>query len=412
MKINFLKLFRENKYPVYINILERAFFFIVFLIIARVYPPDSYGQLVTIFSLANIFAIIFDLGIPLLIQKELSSGKKISNNFTGNAIAISIALFPVYLFLLWTYQVLFFPEFPFGLFASTTVLVYLFSFSNLLNKALSGLRNFYSQYRSLLYSRVLTLCAILIFSLLLNTDLSFLILLMSAGAIIQITGLLITLKKSKIWVNPFSASIKVSSQILKMSVPLGLAVLFNFLYDKIDIILISKLTDFENVAFYSIGYSVYKSSSLLYSFLFITGFSRISYLSRNKKAVRLFYKKYLFILLPVCLVLSIILYFFGGILISILYTDKFSGSEIILKILSFAVIGLALNNLTGVILNGLGMFRQNMHVTLAGLTFNIIMNIIFIPVYGIIGAAIITVITEYFIFTGDYLYLKKFKIIK
>lgn len=411
MKINFFKLFRENKYPVYINILERAFFFIVFLIIARVYPSDSYGQLITIFSLANIFVIIFDLGIPLLIQKELSSGNKVSNNFTGNAIAISIALFPVYLFLLWTYQILFFPEFPFWLFASTAVLVYLFSFSNLLNKALSGIRNFYSQYRALLYSRVLTLCAILIFSLLFNADLTFLILLLTVGAIIHITGLLISLKNNNVCINPLTARFKIASRILKMSVPLGLAVLFNFLYDKIDIILISKLTDFENVAFYNIGYSVYKSSSLLYSFLFITGLSRISYLSKNKKAVRLFYKKYLFILLPVCLVSSLILYFFGGILISILYTDKFSGSEIILRILSFAVIGLALNNLTGVILNGLGMFRQNMNVTLAGLILNILLNIFFIPVYGIAGAAVITVFTEYFIFAGDYLYLKKFKIL-
>ncbi len=115
--------------------------------------------------------------------------------------------------------------------------------------------------------------------------------------------------------------------------------------------------------------------------------------------------------MPVCIILTAVLFFFAGVIIELFYTDKFNDSVLVLKILSFAVTGLALNNLTGVILNGLGMYRQNMNVTFLGLILNIILNIIFLPVYGIAGAAVITVLTEYFIFTGDYIYLKKFKAI-
>jgi O-antigen/teichoic acid export membrane protein len=95
-------------------------------------------------------------------------------------------------------------------------------------------------------------------------------------------------------------------------------------------------------------------------------------------------------------------------MIKLIYTDKFSNSVFILKIVSFAVIGLALNNLTGMILNGLGLFRENMYVTFTGLIINIILNIIFIPLYGIVAAAVISVITEYFIFYGDYYFIKIF----
>ena len=106
--------------------------------------------------------------------------------------------------------------------------------------------------------------------------------------------------------------------------------------------------------------------------------------------------------------LSIILFFGSDLIIRILYTGKFAEAAPVLKILSFALIGLALNNLTGIILNGLGFFRKNMNVTLLGLIINVILNLIFIPMYGIAAAAIITVITEYFILSGDYFYIRKY----
>ncbi len=411
MKINFSKLFRENKYPVYINILERFFFFLIFLVIAREYSADSFGELITIFSLANIFAVIFDLGIPLFLQKEFSSSEKHSADIAVNALAVSVFMFPVYFLTLTLYQHIIFPEFPFRLFAFTSILVYLFSVSNLISKALSGLRDFQSQFRALLLSRTFAFTFFILFAVILKTDLSTLILILTAGAVIQLHSLIRALRTNEINLSLKNVNLKTSKSILKISLPLGLAVLFNFLYDKIDIILISKFIDFENTAFYSIGYGIFKSSALIYSFLFITGLNRISYLSRNKKAVELFYKKYLSMLMPVCIILTAVLFFFAEVIIELFYTDKFNDSVLVLKILSFAVTGLALNNLTGVILNGLGMYRQNMNITFLGLILNIILNIIFLPVYGIAGAAVITVLTEYFIFTGEYIYLKKFKAI-
>lgn len=411
MKINFSKLFRENKYPVYINILERFFFFLIFLVIAREYSADSFGELITIFSLANIFAVIFDLGIPLFLQKEFSSSEKHSADLAVNALAVSVFLFPVYFLTLTLYQHIIFPEFPFRLFAFTSILVYLFSVSNLISKALSGLRDFQSQFRALLLSRTFAFTFFILFAVILKTDLSTIIIILTAGAVIQLHSLIRALRTNEINLSLKNVNLKTSKSILKISLPLGLAVLFNFLYDKIDIILISKIIDFENTAFYSIGYGIFKSSALIYSFLFITGLNRISYLSRNKKAVELFYKKYLSMLMPVCIILTAVLFFFAEVIIELFYTDKFNDSVLVLKILSFAVTGLALNNLTGVILNGLGMYRQNMNITFLGLILNIILNIIFLPVYGIAGAAVITVLTEYFIFTGEYIYLKKFKAI-
>lgn len=195
--------------------------------------------------------------------------------------------------------------------------------------------------------------------------------------------------------------------ILKISFPLALAVLFNFLYDKIDIILISKYTNFNETGYYNIGYGIYKSATLMFAFLLIIGLNRASVLSGNMSALKLLYKKYASILIFISIILNLILFFGGELIISLLYTDKFAPSDVIIKILSFAVLGISLNNLTGVLLNGIGDFKGNMYVTLIGLIINVILNLIFIPMYGIVAAAIITLITEYFIFFGGYYLLNK-----
>jgi len=206
----------------------------------------------------------------------------------------------------------------------------------------------------------------------------------------------------------FSFNFKGLPGLIKISLPLGMAVIFNFLYDKIDILLISKYTDFSQVGYYNIGYGIYKASSFAFSFLLVSGLTHVSYLSRRRSAVKLFFKKYALSFLFIGIILNIILFFASDFIIKLIYTYKFANSVFILKIVSFAVIGLALNNLTGVILNGLGLFRENMYVTFTGLIINIILNFIFIPLYGIVSAAVISVITEYFIFYGDYYFIKKF----
>jgi len=111
--------------------------------------------------------------------------------------------------------------------------------------------------------------------------------------------------------------------------------------------------------------------------------------------------------LIISILVSILLFFSSFFIVKFLYTDKYYDSILVIKILSFALIGLGLNNLTGVILNGLGLFKENMYVTLTGLILNVIFNIIFIPMYGIIASALITIFTEYYIFIGDLFFIKR-----
>jgi O-antigen/teichoic acid export membrane protein len=398
---------KESRYLLFLNVTEQLFFFVVFLVFARKYSVESYGQLITLFTLANVFITLFNLGLPVYLQREVSISNESSSSLLSRVLSLNLIVLVIYLLFTFAYYKIFYGTISFNLYIITVIPAYLYSNINILNSVLSGLKKYKEQFRLLLNSRVITILIFLFFTIYYNSSLKLLVLIYSLGFLYHITLLVFNIIKTGGKIS-FTFELKGISGLIKISLPLGMAVIFNFLYDKIDILLISKFTDFSQVGYYNIGYGIYKASALAFSFLLVSGLTHISYLSRRKCAVKLFFKKYAISFLFIGIILNIILFFSSDFVIKFIYTDKFANSVFILKIVSFAVTGLALNNLTGVILNGLGLFRENMYVTFTGLIINVILNFIFIPLYGIIAAAVISVITEYFIFYGDYYFIKKF----
>ena len=118
-------------------------------------------------------------------------------------------------------------------------------------------------------------------------------------------------------------------------------------------------------------------------------------------------KKYFYILCVICVITAFILIIFSHFIIQLFYSSRYEESIPVLKVLSVGILAFGLNNLTGIILNGIGMYKTVMYITLFGLLVNVILNILFIPKFGIMAAAAITVITEYFVFFFEFYYLKK-----
>lgn len=407
MKKKYLKALHDNKFVLLTNIAERLFFFIIFLLAANNYPSPVYGQLVTIFSLANIFVTILDLGLPFYVQREFSILKTQSASVLANVLAANVLCLPVYLAVLFAAKHFFYAEVDFNLFVITIITVYVFSLSNLLNKALSGLSMFRQQFMVLFSYRLISMILLIAAIYFLHSELWVAMLMVLTGAIMQLSALNNSLRKRNISITISQIRLKQITGIIAGSAPLGLAVIFYFLYDKIDILIISKLKGFDEVAYYSAGYGIYRSSAIVFSFIFTTGLTQISFLGRNPKAVKLFLRKYSYIVLCLSILPSFFFIFFSDVLIKILYPDTFSQSALILKILAAAIPGMALSGLTGMILNGLGKFKENMTATFTGLTFNVILNLILIPVYGIIGAAVAALISEYIFFAGYYFFIKR-----
>lgn len=404
---SYFKVFSESRYVLLLNITDKLFSFVIMLLLARNFSTEAYGEIVTLITLTTIFITIFDLGLPIYLQRAVSLDSSKSSEAFSKVFSAGLLLFTFYFLFGFGYLKLFYSGVSVSLFLIIAVMMYSSSLVTLCNKALSGLNDFKHQFIAFITARILILAAFLTGLYFLSFSLNILMFSMLAGFLLNLVLILIYVKKACIRFSFSYFSFGSISSVIKLSIPLGLAVIFNFLYDKIDILLISNLLDFSEVAFYNVGYGLFKASTLSFSFLLVAGFTKVAALGRNKVDITLFFKEYYKIILIICILVSITLYFAAGPLIKLLYTDKFLSSVKVLQILSVGLIGMGLNNLTGITLNGMGYYKIVMYITLYGLVMNVILNVIFIPVYGIIAASVITVITEYFIFLTEYYYLRK-----
>jgi O-antigen/teichoic acid export membrane protein len=403
-----LRTFRESKYVLLYQISERFFFFLIFWAFARFFPVEIYGKLISTFTIANICSVIFDLGLQIFIQREFSINRKNDLSFIlSSVLSISVAVFPLFLFLVLISARIISTDIQMYIVILIGLFTYLYNIIILFNRVFWGQNEFKKSFYLNFIFRFTAVVLIFLQIVAFQLDLFYSLIILNSVFIIFLVYLLVIFSK-QFKISFKNIKIRDISLLLKTSIPLGLAVMFNFLYDKIDVILISKLLDFNEVAYYGIGYGLYKSSSLAFSFLFIPLLSKVSYLHSKKNAVSLIIKKYMPVIIIISFFVIIIILFAAPFIVNLIYTFKYENSVIILKMLSFSVLGLALNNFTGTVLNGLGYYRENMLVTLFALILNIVMNIILIKIYGIMGAVITTIITEYFILFGDSYYIFKY----
>lgn len=403
----YLRILKDNKYLFFLNISDRLFTFLFFLLLARNLSTILYGEIITFFAVTGVFISLLDFGLAVYLQREIAANKSDRTLVFSNIFAINLFAFVLYILLLFAIYYVLYPGTSIRIFTLISVSLYFGLLTETCNKVLSGLKIFKEQFTAFTLARIIILIIFIAGIYIFKINIVFLFLAYFSGMVFNWIYVFLILAKNNIKLNISAIRKSVIINILKQVSPLGLAVVFTFLYNKIDVIIISNLLDYSQVAFYSAAYGVYKSSSLAFTFLLAGGFTRVSEIAGNKTEIRHFFKQYMLLITIICVLVSILLFFFSEVLVKFLYTLKFLPSASILKILSFAVIAIGLNNLTGIILNGIGVFKVVMYITLFALFLNIILNFAFIPIYGIESAAVVTVVTEFFIFLFELYFLTR-----
>lgn len=390
-----------------LNISDKLFSFVILLMLARAFPAEVYGSLVTLLTMMAVIIAVFDLGLPIFLQREVSLDPLSANVIFSKVLTTGLLLFTLYLFAGFALLKLLYPALPVILYFLVALMMYTSSLVSLCNKVLSGLNDFKSQFITFAGPRLLIIVMFAIGIYALETSLNRLMLIFAAGVLLNLMWVLNRLKNVGVYFSFRHFTFQSAYAVIKLSIPLGLAVIFNFMYDKIDVLLISKMTDFEQVAYYNVGYGLFKSSSIAFSFLLVPALTKVASIKDSKEEIIKFFREYFFVISIICAIVTAALYFSSQPLIGLLYSHKFVSSVPVLQILAFGIPAMGLNNLTGVTLNGMGYFKVVMYITLYALIFNVVLNIAFIPAFGITAPSVLTVVTEYFILITEFYYLKK-----
>lgn len=400
-----IKIFNENKYILYTQIIDKLYYFIFWTLLARILLPEQYGSVIIVFTFANLMVTLFGFGLPIHIQRNAALNTERENEGLTAIFSVNLLLLiPTSIISVIIFQIVY----PLSSIKSVLLLLILFALiSNelLLTGVLKGQQKYKKIFIITTVLRLVTISAFFVIYLFLENSLgiiySFLV-----GNILFVVVLIFVSGQFPDGLRIKNFKFSNLTKLIIVVFPLWFATVFNFLYDKIDVFLISKLVSLEQLSFYSIAYSIMKSSTIAFSFMLVGGFTKASLYTGNKKEMREFILRYSKLFLVISSLILILLFFLADILLVFIYTDKYSESALILQVLAFAIIPISLNNLTGTALNGAGMYKENLYVTIVGFIFNLSANLIFIPVYGIIGAAFVTIVTEIIILAGDVTLIK------
>ncbi|MFZ4589611.1 MAG: polysaccharide biosynthesis C-terminal domain-containing protein [Ignavibacteria bacterium] len=399
------KIFKENQYILFGQIIDKIFYFIFFAILARTLNLQYYGSIVIVFTFANLIVVLFSFGFPIYLQREAAFNVMNSGILFTKLISFNLFLSVPYLAFSFVVFRFLYPDFEVQLLLILIIITAISSNENLLLSLLRGLKRFKTIFYILFFSRAITMSFIVLVWIG-NYNNGYIIPIFLFGNLLYLTVIVYASRHNFKSEHLFKLKFNDFTGLIVVTFPVWFAMLFNFLYDKIDVFIISKIINFEQLSFYSIAYGVLKSSTVAFNFLLIGGLSKVVLFTDSKKGLRVFLFKYSELLIIISVLIFILLFFGAKEILVLLYTDKFINSVVVLQVLSFAIIPLSLNNLTGVVLNGVGLYKENMYVTILGFLFNLVANIIIIPIYGIIGAAYITILTEILILSGDLYFLK------
>jgi len=105
--------------------------------------------------------------------------------------------------------------------------------------------------------------------------------------------------------------------------------------------------------------------------------------------------------------LAILMAYFPTVIINILFNPKYLSAAPAIQILSFGAMFLTFNSIGFNILNGIGRPNISTKILYIGASFNLIFNILLIPKFGIIGAAITTVFGYFIMWIFQIWFLNK-----
>lgn len=390
----------------------KAIAFICIILIARTFGDTVFGQIAFVFSFLQLFQIIFDFGLAMLMTREISQAREKTTSIVSNFLGLKILLAGILIIVL-IIATLF-------LHKPATILLYIAILSlHTLSMSINELlRSIFRAHERFKIDAVIKLSEGTLLLGLVGLGIatkSILITLTAYSTTALLSTILIIwlLRRNKFTLTISFAYKKIYS-IIKQAWPLALAGLFVIVYFRIDTIMLSYLTDDQTTGWYNAAYN------FMYTFIVIPGFIMTSFfpqMSRFAKEsvpnFRQLYTKSLIGIFIFALILLSILAVSAQWIIPFLYGDAFIPAVRAVQILA---LGVGLSYVSHVWLFTLTALNKQIIYTWAvgiGMALNIILNAIFIPHYSLYAAAWTTVVTEFItgciIFVGChyYVFIKK-----
>ncbi|MBU4608944.1 MAG: flippase, partial [Euryarchaeota archaeon] len=370
-----------------------GFLFMIYL--ARFLGEGGFGQYNFVLSFTSLFVIFSDLGVNQLLVREVARNKELSEDYTNNAFLLKIPL-SILTFL----GIVFFTYFL-DFQGDLVFLLYLFGLYHILQTLSLTYLSLFNALEKMEYVSLFQIVEKIII-----VSLGFLILfmgygLLEIGYVYLLAGFFdlffaMILSFKKLIKPRFNINLKLQKDLIINGLPFGLNSLFAVFFFKIDTILLALLVGDVAVGIYNAAYNPLLTLSMIVAAMVSTAVYPVMSRQFNDSkhllgSFAVISSKYLAIIgFPIalaCLVLAdkfILLFYAGSYLESILP----------FQILAFFIPIRMISTITGTFLSSIN--RQGLRTVSVCLSaaFNVVLNLLLIPLFSFVGASIATVLSE------------------
>lgn len=393
------KIAKNTVYLTIATVGQKALAFLYFILIARLAGVEGTGKYFFVVSFTTIFSIFVDMGFSSVLIRETAKNREVAGKYLSNILGAKLVLGVLtYLAVAVAINIMGYPD-------ETKLMVYLSGIVMLLD---SFNVTFYAIFRgrqNLFYESIgVVVSEILIIgfgaaSLFLHEPLYFLLLALMSGSLFNFF-FASTLIFRKTDVRPkLSLDKSVLLALLKIAYPFALAGIFVKVYSYLDSVLLSKIVGDAAVGFWSVAYK------LTYAFQFIpmafaaAMFPAMSaYFCSDKSRLKQTFERAIFYLAVVAAPVSFGIFSLAKPIVTTLYGASYAPSVLPLQIAIFAVVFIFLNYPVGSLLNACDRQMTNTAIMGVSMALNVILNVILIPRFSFVGAAIAAVVSHLFLY--------------
>ncbi|HOK35278.1 MAG TPA: flippase [Candidatus Pacearchaeota archaeon] len=410
MEKNIVKLIYQNSFWLGITeVISKLVGFLILIWLARYFGPELYGKWSFALAFVTIFSVVADFGLSTLTVREIARDKSKTEDYILNITFLKIILGILSLVLM-ALAINFIksndPE--------TIKLVYFLGIYIILNTFAAFFESIFRANEKMQYEAIcrisqsillLILTSLFIFkkSPILNISFAYI-----SGALFgTILSFIFLLKYFFSRTKKPKINFQLCKKILLESWPFGLSTVAIFLYNYFDQTMLGIMKTNREVGLYSAAFRIIFTFQVFGDILSIAFFPQLSKKYKEKLAdlkeiFSHFQKTILICVLP----LSLLLFFFAQPILFFLYGKEYIEATTVFQILTVAMAILLFSFPFSEVLKATDRQKTYLFGIGSGATLNVILNFLFIPSFGMTGAAIATLISEIYVLIFMWLKVK------
>jgi O-antigen/teichoic acid export membrane protein len=402
----FMKYFKNTSWLLIERIFRLTFSFFIGVWVVRYLGPEEFGILSYTQSFVSLFAVIASLGLDEIVIRELVKNPAKRDLLLGTAFGLKLIGVGIMLLML-----------GLGIFISgndfyTNILILILA-SSVVFQSFNVIDLYFqskvlSKYIVYIHFISITISAVLkVYFILSGMPLIAFVILVSIDAFIVSLGFIYMYYKQQLTLWNWSFSLTYFKSLLRDSWPIILSGMLLIIQARIDQIMIKDFLGYKEVGYYNAALRLVEAIAFFPVILKSSLFPAIQnvkdqpeyYSTRMLNLYRLNFFLFLIVAIPIS--------FFAEITIETLYGIDYLPSVILLQIMVLRLFFTNMGSARGIYILTDNLFKFSLLTMSIGTLTNVLLNLLWIPIYKSLGAIMATMISFFItIFLIDILYSK------